>query len=132
MAILITFSYWSTEQSDVCSHNCGSGAQAVLESAADELQPVDSRFPQKSAPDEQVLQDLSGITNLLREPFDALLRRRHTLWAAVVAVNLCAMTVFCWHQTALVLLLAGPVPGLTTPPDTVVWLLTRIAWLQPA
>ena len=50
-------------------------------------------------------------------------------------VNLSAMTVFCWHQTALLTLavptslLGAPVPGLTTAPDTAVWILARLAWL---
>ncbi|MFJ5851021.1 hypothetical protein [Streptomyces sp. NPDC092903] len=48
----------STEQSEVCSLNYGSSAQVVLEGAMDELQPAESRLPQKSAPDERVLQDL--------------------------------------------------------------------------
>ncbi|MFD3505115.1 acyltransferase [Streptomyces sp. NPDC058678] len=76
-----------------------------------------------------------GAAILLRDRLDALLRRRRALWAAVVAVNLSAMTIFCWHQTALLTLaipgslLDLPVPGLTTAPDTAVWLLARIAWL---
>ncbi len=76
-----------------------------------------------------------GAAILLRERLDALLRRRHRLWAAVVAVNLSAMTIFCWHQTALLTLavpgslLGTAVPGLTAAPDTTVWLLARLAWL---
>ncbi|MFG2373149.1 acyltransferase [Streptomyces sp. NPDC048504] len=76
-----------------------------------------------------------GAAILLRDRLDALLRRRRALWAAVAAVNLSAMTIFCWHQTALLALavpgslLDGPVPGLTTSPDTTVWLLARLAWL---
>lgn len=76
-----------------------------------------------------------GAAILLRDRLDGLLRRRRALWAAVVAVNLSAMTVFCWHQTALLTLavptslLGAPVPGLTTAPDTAVWILARLAWL---
>ncbi|MGW0821108.1 acyltransferase family protein [Streptomyces sp. NPDC002845] len=76
-----------------------------------------------------------GAAILLRDRLDALLRRRQVLWAAVVAVNLSAMTIFCWHQTALLTLavpgslLDIPIPGLTTAPDTVAWILARIAWL---
>ncbi|WP_443065099.1 acyltransferase family protein [Streptomyces sp. NBC_00576] len=76
-----------------------------------------------------------GAAILLRDRLDGLLRRRQRLWAAVVGVNLSAMTIFCWHQTALLTLaipgsLVGvPVPGLTTPPDTTVWILARLAWL---
>ncbi|MFF8954788.1 acyltransferase [Streptomyces sp. NPDC014894] len=57
------------------------------------------------------------------------------LWAAVALVNLSAMTVFLWHQTAMIAvtalgLLAGvPLPGLHTPPDTAGWVLARLAWL---
>ncbi|GAQ60758.1 acyltransferase family protein [Streptomyces scabiei] len=76
-----------------------------------------------------------GAAILLRNRLDGLLRRRRSLWAAVVTVNLCAMTIFCWHQTALLTLaipgslLGTPIPGLTTPPDSVAWILARLAWL---
>ena len=44
-----------------------------------------------------------------------------------------AMTVYCWHQTALLLvgfagLVAGPLPGLLTEP-TGGWLAYRLLWL---
>ncbi|MDX3520625.1 acyltransferase [Streptomyces scabiei] len=76
-----------------------------------------------------------GAAILLRNRLDGLLRRRRSLWAAVVTVNLCAMTIFCWHQTALLTLaipgslLGTPIPGLTTAPDTIAWILARLAWL---
>ncbi|MFM9594810.1 acyltransferase family protein [Streptomyces scabiei] len=76
-----------------------------------------------------------GAAILLRNRLDGLLRRRRSLWAAVVTVNLCAMTIFCWHQTALLTLaipgslLGSPIPGLTTPPDSIAWILARLAWL---
>ena len=50
-------------------------------------------------------------------------------------MNLSAMTVFLWHQTALMAvtavgLLAGePLPGLHTVPDGFGWVLARLAWL---
>ncbi|MER7396323.1 acyltransferase [Streptomyces sp. NPDC000151] len=74
-----------------------------------------------------------GAAVLLRDRIAALLRRP-ALWAPVVVVNLCAMTVFCWHQTAMLTVAVpssyfGPVPGLTTAPDSGAWLLTRLAWL---
>ncbi|WP_030618211.1 acyltransferase family protein [Streptomyces sclerotialus] len=74
-----------------------------------------------------------GAAILLRDRLTALLRRP-ALWAPVVLVNLCAMTIFCWHQTAMLAAAVpsarfGPVPGLTTPPDSLAWLLTRLAWL---
>ncbi|MFI9030415.1 acyltransferase [Streptomyces sp. NPDC053560] len=74
-----------------------------------------------------------GAAVLLRDRIAALLRRP-ALWAPVVVINLCAMTIFCWHQTAMLMAAvpsayAGPLPGLTTPPDSLAWLLTRLAWL---
>ncbi|CAM5720309.1 acyltransferase family protein [Streptomyces badius] len=79
----------------------------------------------------------SGAAILLRDRLGRLLRKP-LLWAPVVVVNLSAMTILCWHQTAM---LAAAVPaslagaggtavaGLTTPPETVGWILARIAWL---
>ncbi|WP_432005114.1 acyltransferase family protein [Streptomyces parvus] len=79
----------------------------------------------------------SGAAILLRDRLGRLLRKP-LLWAPVVVVNLSAMTILCWHQTAM---LAAAVPaslagaggtavaGLTTSPDTVGWILARIAWL---
>ncbi|MDQ0984238.1 acyltransferase [Streptomyces sp. V2I9] len=79
----------------------------------------------------------SGAAILLRDRLGRLLRRP-LLWAPVVVVNLSAMTILCWHQSAM---LAAAVPaslagvggtavaGLTTAPETVGWLLARIAWL---
>ncbi|MEV0599576.1 acyltransferase [Streptomyces sp. NPDC050315] len=74
-----------------------------------------------------------GAAVLLRDRIAALLRRP-ALWAPVVVVNLCAMTIFCWHQTAMLAVAVpssyfGPVPGLTTAPDSTTWLLTRLTWL---
>ncbi|MEU1213739.1 acyltransferase [Streptomyces sp. NPDC005791] len=56
-------------------------------------------------------------------------------WAAVALLNLSAMTVFLWHQTAMIvvtstaLFLRGPLPGLHTVPDGPGWVLARPAWL---
>ncbi|POX38990.1 hypothetical protein C3486_20560 [Streptomyces sp. Ru73] len=74
-----------------------------------------------------------GAAVLLRDRIAALLRRP-ALWAPVVVINLCAMTVFCWHQTAMLAAAVpsavfGPLPGLTTPPDSLAWLPARLAWL---
>lgn len=71
---------------------------------------------------------------LLVRPWLAGLLRRPAAWAPVVALNLVAMTVFCWHQTALLVvtfagLLAGRVPGLTDAPDGLGWAGHRLAWL---
>jgi peptidoglycan/LPS O-acetylase OafA/YrhL len=76
-----------------------------------------------------------GAALLLLGPLRRLLGRRPAVWAGVALVNLSAMTVFLWHQTALIAvtalgLLAGdPLPGLHTVPDDAGWVLARIAWL---
>ncbi|WSC96730.1 acyltransferase [Streptomyces sp. NBC_01754] len=60
---------------------------------------------------------------------------RSAVWAAVALVNLSAMTIFLWHQTAMItvtstaLLLGGPLPGLHTVPDSPGWVAARLAWL---
>ncbi|MFB7663918.1 acyltransferase [Kitasatospora sp. NPDC056138] len=75
-----------------------------------------------------------GAAMLLRERIARLLRRP-LLWLPVVVVNLSAMTIFCWHQTAMYSValtasrLGGAVPGLTTAPDSAGWVLARLAWL---
>ncbi|MEV0695645.1 acyltransferase [Streptomyces sp. NPDC050388] len=74
-----------------------------------------------------------GLALLLRERLrDAM--RRPVAWAAVALVNLSAMTVFLWHQTALMAttatgLLLGRLPGLHTLPDDLGWIAARLAWL---
>lgn len=74
-----------------------------------------------------------GLALLLR---DGLRRgmRRPLVWAAVAVVNLSAMTVFLWHQTALMAttatgLAVGRLPGLHTVPDGLGWVAARLAWL---
>ncbi|MGV4923983.1 acyltransferase [Streptomyces sp. BHT-5-2] len=74
-----------------------------------------------------------GAAVLLRDRLAGLLRRP-ALWAPVVAVNLSAMTILCWHQTALFAAavpasFAGAVPGLTTVPDGLGWIAARLAWM---
>lgn len=75
----------------------------------------------------------SGAAILLARPLDRLLRRPY-LWAAVATLNLAAMSIFCWHQTALVTVSAvgaavgGGLPALTTMPEGVGWLFGRLAW----
>lgn len=49
----------------------------------------------------------SGAAILVRDRLAKLLRRP-ALWAPVVVINLSAMTILCWHQTAL---LAAAIPG---------------------
>ncbi|MFF7200575.1 acyltransferase [Streptomyces sp. NPDC008141] len=75
----------------------------------------------------------SGAAILLRDRIARLLTRP-ALWAPVVVVNLSAMTILCWHQTAMLAAavpgaFAGAVPGLTTAPDSLGWILARLAWL---
>ncbi|MFF3672263.1 acyltransferase family protein [Microtetraspora malaysiensis] len=75
-----------------------------------------------------------GAALLLAGPLRRALRRP-AAWAVVAAVNLSAMTIFLWHQTAMIAVTAlglvadAPVPGLHTVPGTLGWLLARLAWL---
>ncbi|GAA2344733.1 acyltransferase [Streptomyces kunmingensis] len=75
----------------------------------------------------------SGAAILLRDRIGRALRRP-ALWAPVVIINLSAMTILCWHQTAMLAAavpasFAGQIPGLTAGPDTVAWIAARLAWL---
>ncbi|MFI6942952.1 acyltransferase [Streptomyces sp. NPDC050418] len=75
----------------------------------------------------------SGAAILLRDRLGRLLKRP-ALWAPVVVINLSAMTILCWHQTAMwsaatVGSFFGTVGGLTTAPETFAWIAARIAWL---
>ncbi|MEU5888073.1 acyltransferase [Streptomyces sp. NPDC047461] len=74
-----------------------------------------------------------GLALLLRDRLRRAMRRP-TAWAAIALVNLSAMTLFLWHQTALMAttatgLLAGRLPGLHTVPDGLGWVAARLAWL---
>ncbi|MET8060449.1 acyltransferase family protein [Streptomyces microflavus] len=76
-----------------------------------------------------------GAALLLLGPLRRSLRRP-AAWVAVALVNLAAMTVFLWHQTAMIvvtasaLLVAGePLPGLHTVPDGLGWVVARLLWL---
>ncbi|MFC3573705.1 acyltransferase [Streptomyces yaanensis] len=74
-----------------------------------------------------------GLALLLRDRLRRAMRRP-LAWAAVALVNLSAMTIFLWHQTALMAttatgLLAGRLPGLHTAPDDLTWVVARLAWL---
>lgn len=75
----------------------------------------------------------SGAAILLRGRLDRLLHRHSALWTAVAVLNLCAMTIFCWHQTALVAVSAGAArlgsfAGLTDPPLSGAWIAARLGW----
>ncbi|GAA2352278.1 acyltransferase family protein [Streptomyces carpaticus] len=78
----------------------------------------------------------SGVAVLVRERLAALLARP-ALWAPVVVINLSAMTILCWHQSAM---LAAAIPaaalnggaavaGLTAAPTTLGWVALRLLWL---
>ncbi|MGW9068671.1 acyltransferase family protein [Streptomyces yangpuensis] len=75
-----------------------------------------------------------GLALLARDRL-ARLMRRPAAWARVAWVNRSAMTVFLWHQTAMMavtalgLLLPARLPGLHTAPDSVGWIAVRVLWL---
>ena len=74
-----------------------------------------------------------GLALLLRDRL-ARAMRRPLAWAAVAMVNLSAMTLFLWHETALVTVsslgtLIGRVPGLLTAPTSGLWVAERLVWL---
>ncbi|MFI6531592.1 acyltransferase [Nonomuraea sp. NPDC050547] len=75
-----------------------------------------------------------GAALLAHGPLTRALRRP-AAWAAVALANLSAMTVFLWHQTAMIavtalgLAAAGPLPGLHTAPVESGWVVARVAWL---
>ena len=74
-----------------------------------------------------------GLALLLRERLRRAMRRP-PLWAAVAALNVSAMTVFLWHQTAMMAttatgLFAGRLPGLHTLPDGLDWVAWRLLWV---
>ncbi|MFJ8665515.1 acyltransferase [Streptomyces sp. NPDC093600] len=75
----------------------------------------------------------SGAAILLRDRLGRLLKRP-ALWAPVVVINLSAMTILCWHQTAMLAAavpasFVGEIPGLIGAPDTVGWIAARLAWM---
>lgn len=74
-----------------------------------------------------------GVALLLRDQL-ARVMHRPLAWVAVALVNLSAMTLFLWHQTAFITvssagLLVGRVPGLLTAPAGGTWVAERLAWL---
>ncbi|MFC5181587.1 acyltransferase family protein [Actinomadura harenae] len=75
-----------------------------------------------------------GGALLLRGPLTRLMRRP-VAWAGVALVNLSAMTVFLWHQSALLAVSAlvtritSTVPGLLDAPDHPGWVLHRLVWI---
>ncbi|MFJ9869919.1 acyltransferase [Streptomyces sp. NPDC101165] len=74
-----------------------------------------------------------GLALLLRDRLHRAMTRP-LAWSAVTLTNLSAMTIFLWHQTALMTttaaaLLAGRLPGLHTRPDSLTWVASRLAYL---
>jgi hypothetical protein len=71
-----------------------------------------------------------GVVLAVRPTLARWLRRR-SVWRMVVTANAVAMTVFCWHMTALVVfLLAYEAAGFTLATDpTAGWWLTRPVWI---
>jgi len=75
-----------------------------------------------------------GLALLARGPLTRCMRRPR-VWAAIALANLSAMTIFLWHQTALMAatmatdLTVGPLTGLHTAPDHAGWIAARLAWL---
>src|SRR5690606_37588456 len=75
-----------------------------------------------------------GAARLLADPLRRVLRRP-LAWAAVAMVNVHAITIFLWHQTAMIavtalgLLAGGLLPGLHTAPGSAAWVAARLAWV---
>ncbi|TDB94596.1 acyltransferase [Actinomadura sp. 7K534] len=76
----------------------------------------------------------TGLALLLHGPLTRWTRHARVS-AAVSAANRSAMTIFLWHQTALLavtagaLLAYGRLPGLHTAPDRPAWIIERLPWL---
>jgi peptidoglycan/LPS O-acetylase OafA/YrhL len=71
-----------------------------------------------------------GVALWLRDPLNRWLRRRRP-WRAVVAVNGVAMTLFCWHMTALLLAIGAweLFGGTLSAEPTAAWWALRPVWL---
>lgn len=71
-----------------------------------------------------------GLVLLLRGVLTRWVERQR-VWRSVIGANAVAMTVFCWHMTALVIfLLAYEAVGLTAAAEpTGAWWLTRPLWV---
>lgn len=71
-----------------------------------------------------------GLVLILRGPLTRWVERQR-VWRSVIAANAVAMTVFCWHMTALVVfLLAYESAGFVLADQpTAAWWLTRPVWV---
>ncbi|WP_127552507.1 acyltransferase [Actinoplanes sp. OR16] len=70
---------------------------------------------------------------LLVRPWLRRVLERPVVWVPVVVLNLCAMTAYCWHQTAMLLVtfaggFFGALPGLHDLPGPG-WVAHRLVWL---
>jgi hypothetical protein len=72
-----------------------------------------------------------GVVVLLQPRLEAWLRRSRRAWRTTIAANAVAMTVFCWHMTALVAVigLAGLVGIELGDEATAGWWLARPLWV---
>ncbi|MFI0407874.1 acyltransferase [Actinomadura sp. 3N508] len=76
----------------------------------------------------------TGLALLLHGPLTRWTRRARAR-AAISAAGRAAMTIYLWHQTALLtatlgaLLAFGSLPGLHTAPDQPEWVAERLPWL---
>ncbi len=71
-----------------------------------------------------------GLILLFRPALDRWLQRRH-IWRLVVAANAIAMTIFCWHMTALIIVIIsfGALGGHLLSEPTSAWWIWRPFWL---
>lgn len=71
-----------------------------------------------------------GLVMLLRQGFTRWLSRRR-VWAAVIGLNAVIMTMFLWHQTAMILTVGAIYPlGFPQPrAGTATWWLLRPVWV---
>lgn len=71
-----------------------------------------------------------GLAMLLREPFNRRLARNRT-WAKVIALNAMIMTMFLWHQTAVLVTVGALYPlGFPQPETgTPAWWAVRPLWV---
>lgn len=73
----------------------------------------------------------AGVAHALRAPLTRWLERPRA-WAAVVRLNMVAMTVYLWHLTVMVLVIGVlPTTGSwwSVPPLSAAWWLTRPLWI---
>lgn len=76
-----------------------------------------------------------GAVIILRPALERWLRRSRRAWSLTIAINAVAMTVFCWHMTALVAVIAaGSALGFAPQAEaTAAWWAARPLWvLLPA